>query len=136
MAFTILPLMAIAATALAGPIASAAQQPRAASSPSPTATKPPTLVLRDGPVITTIPVSSCYNYADPHAGSTGIDGCSCDGYDDLLPRTSIDDTLRDYSAVTTAIETTVNGFPFTRTMSNEAIVAYASTTIYPGGGVW
>ena len=82
-------------------------------------------------------MSSCVFYEDPHASGPSATGCQCSGYTSLLPKTTIHGKLCGYSQwVTATAPTTPNGYPFTKTMSNSAIIAYATTTVYVAGGDW
>lgn len=97
---------------------------------------PADLERRDS--LTTISVSSCYNYADPDQG--GGDGCECPGYGGgLLPLLTTmlagnSTTVGcDYSTIVT-VSSSTNPFPYTSTYPNSAIVAYANTQGYPDGG--
>jgi len=90
-------------------------------------------VKRDGPTVTSIPVSSCINYADP--SNNDQTGCYCSGYDSLLPYLTTGTDSCGYSDVVTATAS-ANGYPFTKTFSNSGATAWATTTVYPGGGDW
>lgn len=83
--------------------------------------------------MTTIPVSSCINYADPSSDDQA--GCYCSGYASLLPYLTTGTDSCGYTDLVTATGS-ANGYPFTKTESNAGVTAWATTTVYPGGGDW
>lgn len=109
------------------------QRAEKGASPSPAVTAAPTFVRRDGPSITTIPVSSCINYAD--RSSNDQIGCYCSGYDSLLPYLTTGTDSCGYTDLVTATGS-AEGYPFTKTQSNSGVTAWATTSVYPGGSDW
>lgn len=104
--------------------------------PTPTTPDIGRLNVRDGGVImTTIPVSKCYNYVDQ---TRNTQGCECEGYDGILPY--IGSTFGcSRTAVTSAVEASPNPYPFTTTLTNDAVIAYATswqpyTSVFIGTG--
>jgi hypothetical protein len=93
-------------------------------------TSPPAFDARDLNVrdsLTTISVSSCYNYEDPDTGVSGV--CECDNFDGQLPLTTMtmagNSTSVGCAAYSTfvTIATSENPYPFTVTSNNGATVA-------------
>jgi len=76
-------------------------------------------------------VSSCITFQDPDNNQSG---CECTGIDGILPYiTGVDSASScSYTDVVT-LTSAANPWMFTTTLGNDAIVLYATTTIYPGG---
>ncbi|KAJ5591598.1 uncharacterized protein N7459_001967 [Penicillium hispanicum] len=104
MAAAFLFLLGLAPMVIANPVYLQSVQPVA--TPTPTVPDIKRLNVRDGGVImTTIPVSKCYNYVDQTRNTKGCDR----------------------TAVTSAVEASPNPYPFTTTLTNDAVVAYATS---------
>ena len=88
------------------------------------------LMERDTSTVTsTIPIRTCYNYQEP---SEDKRGCQCEGFEDMdfnawggfVPQPS-GQPCSAISQVTSV--TTSDAYPFTSTLINDAVLAYATT---------
>ncbi|KAK5742460.1 hypothetical protein LTR17_003262 [Elasticomyces elasticus] len=131
MLFMLFPLLGVAAVAIAGPLATTAVvQSTQMRSMEPKPTGRPILPRQNGDQ-TTYTLSECETVADPDSGATS-GGCECAGYDTILPfLTNVADSASCSYTTFVADKTTANPYPYTTTLANDAIVAYAS---YPTNG--